>query len=242
MRRNTPLRKVLPLKHSIENPKKGLNIYLGKTKNSKRFYFQFSYFNLRRADMEDNINFITGNINKFNEVSKLFQEANLNLKLEQLDLDPIEIQADTLKEVALFKLNNIKDKVDGSYFVEDAGFFVDQPLNGFPGVYSSYVFKTIGNKAILKSIESFDNTEAHFAAAIALYFKPLDKTIVFEGIVKGKVSTEMKGSNGFGFDPIFIPEEIPDKTFAELTMEKKNKISHRGRALKKLISFLKENR
>ena len=191
--------------------------------------------------MEDIISFNTGNIDKFNEISKIFKEANLNFKLKHIAFDPIEIQADTLKEVALFKLNNIKDKVDGSFFVEDAGFFVDKPLNGFPGVYSSYVYKTIGNKAILKSIESFDNTEAHFAAAIALYFKPLDKIIVFEGIVKGKVSSEMRGSHGFGFDPIFIPEEIPDKTFAELPMEKKNEISHRGRALKKLITFLQEN-
>ena len=135
--------------------------------------------------MEDVIHFITGNINKFNEVSKLFQEANLNVKLEQLNLDPVEIQADTVKEVALFKLNNIKDKVDGSFFVEDAGFFVDRPLNGFPGVYSSYVYKTISNEAIIKLIESFDNTKAHFAAAIALYFKPLDKTIIFEGIGNG---------------------------------------------------------
>lgn len=185
--------------------------------------------------------FITGNINKFNEISKLFKEANLNLKIEQLDIDPVEIQADTIKEVALFKLNNIKDKVDGSFFVEDAGFFVDKPLNGFPGVYSSYVFKTLGNEGILKSIEKVDKSEAHFAAAIALYFKPLDKTIVFEGLVKGKVSSKMRGAHGFGFDPIFIPEEIPDKTFAELPMEQKNKISHRGRALTKLISFLKDN-
>lgn len=189
----------------------------------------------------DILYFITGNINKFNEISKLFKEANLNLKIEQLDIDPVEIQADIIKEVALFKLNNIKDKVDGSFFVEDAGFFVDKPLNGFPGVYSSYVFKTIGNEGILKSIEKFEKSEAHFAAAIALYFKPLDKTIVFEGIVKGKVSSKMRGAHGFGFDPIFIPEEIPDKTFAELPMEKKNEISHRGRALKKLISFLKDN-
>jgi len=191
--------------------------------------------------MERMMYFITGNFNKFNEVSKIFQDANLDVTLEQLDLNPVEIQADSIKEVALFKLNNIKNKVEGSFFVEDAGFFVNKPLNGFPGVYSSYVYKTIGNEAILKSIESFDNTEAHFAAAIALYFKPLDKTIVFEGIVKGKVSSEMKGSHGFGFDPIFIPEEIPDKTFAELTMQEKNEISHRGRALKKLITFLQDN-
>jgi len=191
--------------------------------------------------MEGIIYFITGNINKFNEVSQLFQEANLNIKLEQLDLDPVEIQADSVREVALFKLNNIKDKVDGSFFVEDAGFFVDNPLNGFPGVYSSYVYKTIGNEAILKSIESFGDTKAHFAAAIALYFKPLDKILVFEGIVKGKVASKIRGSHGFGFDPIFIPKEIPDKTFAELPMEKKNEISHRGRALKKLINFLNDN-
>ena len=185
--------------------------------------------------------FVTGNNNKFNEVLRSFQQEDLNYTMEQLKMDPTEIQAETVKEVALFKLNSIKEKIDNSFFIEDAGFFVDIPLKGFPGVYSSYVFKTIGNEGIIKLINKFENSVAYFEAVIVLYFKPLDRIFTFEGKVKGKVSLQIRGEEGFGFDPIFIPDINPNKTFAELSMEEKNKISHRGQALRKLISFLKKN-
>ena len=190
---------------------------------------------------ENKIFFCTGNKNKYKEVLNNFQLENLPYKLEQLDLEPIEIQAETIKDVAMYKLESIKEEVNHSFFIEDAGFFVDKPLNGFPGVYSSYVFKTIGNDGIIKLINDFGHTVAHFEAVIALYFKPQDKIITFEGIIKGKVSKQIRGEEGFGFDPIFIPDNIPNKTFAELSMEEKNKISHRGQALRKLVLFLKDN-
>jgi len=183
--------------------------------------------------------FVTGNKNKFSEISQIFKNNGLSYKLLQLDIDPLEIQADSLRDVALFKLDNIKEKINGSFFVEDAGFFVDKPLNGFPGVYSSFVFKTIGNEGILNLIKNFKKTEAHFSAIIALYYKPLDKIYTFEGIVKGKISEQIKGAYGFGFDPIFIPDDFYNKTFSELTIKEKNSISHRGKAIKKLIDFLK---
>jgi XTP/dITP diphosphohydrolase len=189
----------------------------------------------------DIICFVTGNIDKFNEVLDIFQSEDIKYDLKQLDLEPVEIQANTIKDVASFKLNSIMNKTESSFFVEDAGFFVDEPLRGFPGVYSSYVFKTIGNEGILRLIDDFNNSKAHFSAAVAFYFKPLDETFLFEGEVKGRVSEKLRGKGGFGFDPIFIPNIIPDKTFAELTREEKNRVSHRGQALKKLIAFLKEN-
>ena len=187
------------------------------------------------------IYFITGNKHKYDEVLKIFQNEKLNLILQQKDIETLEIQANNIKDVALFKLKSVKEKIKGSFFIEDAGFFVDLPLKGFPGVYSSYVMKTIGNEGILNLISDFKNTKAHFAAVIALYFEPLNKILTFEGEVKGKVSKTIRGKNGFGFDPIFIPEELPDKTFAELSMSEKNKLSHRSNALRKLILFLKEN-
>jgi len=187
------------------------------------------------------IYFITGNENKFNEVFKIFQNENLNYKLHQKDIETVEIQANNIKEVALFKLKSVKDKIEGSFFIEDAGFFVDQPLNGFPGVYSSYVMKTIGNEGILNLIHDFSSSKAHFSAIIALYYKPLNKIITFEGEVKGRVSETIRGAHGFGFDPIFIPEMLPNSTFGELSMSEKNKVSHRSIALNKLINFLKEN-
>lgn len=187
------------------------------------------------------IYFITGNTHKFKEVLDFFKREEINYILKQNNLKTIEIQANSIKDVALYKLNSIKKEVDGSFFVEDAGFFVDEPLDGFPGVYSSYILETIGNEGVLKLISNFKQSKASFSAVIALYFKPLDKIILFEGNVEGKISSLIRGKGGFGFDPIFIPDLIPDKTFAELSTEEKNKISHRGQALKKLIIFLKEN-
>ncbi|KON28798.1 hypothetical protein AC481_00045 [miscellaneous Crenarchaeota group archaeon SMTZ-80] len=186
------------------------------------------------------IYFVTSNRNKFDEIEKLLQNEHLHYQLKQLKIDTAEIQAESLNKVALFKLNSIKEQVDGSYFIEDAGLFIDTPLNGFPGVYSSYVMKTIGNEGILKLIDDFEKTEAHFTSVIAFYFQPINKILFFEGITYGKVSKTIRGSSGFGFDPIFIPNIMPNKTFAELTTEEKNKISHRGKALKKFIKFLKE--
>ena len=190
---------------------------------------------------ENKIYFVTSNKNKFQEISDLFSIENLKYTLVQEDIKTIEIQAFNIREIALFKLNSIKGQIDGSYFIEDAGFFVDIPLNGFPGVYSSYVMKTIGNEGILKLIDDYENTQAHFTSVIALYFKPFNKSFCFEGNVYGKVSEIMRGMRGFGFDPIFLPNVMPNKTFAELTTKEKNKISHRGQAWSKFIRFLKEN-
>ena len=184
--------------------------------------------------------FVTTNTHKYEEVLEIMQQEKLNFQLKQCKLKTVEIQANNNIDVAKFKLNSVKDKIDGSFFIEDAGFYVDEPLKGFPGVYSSYVFKTIGNVGILKLIDNFKTSKAHFSAIIALYFKPNDEIVIFEGRVNGKVSTGLRGSQGFGFDPIFIPDEMPDKTFGELTTQEKNKLSHRGRALGKLISYLRK--
>ena len=188
------------------------------------------------------IYFVTGNIHKFNEISDLFSKADIKYNLKRKEVEMVEIQTTNVKKVATLKINSIKGQVDGSYFIEDAGFFVDIPLNGFPGVYSSYVMKTIGNKGILRLIDDFEKTSAHFTSIIALYFKPLDKNLFFEGTIHGKLSKTVRGERGFGFDPIFIPNSISNKTFAEISTEEKNNISHRGQALKKLISFLKKQK
>ncbi len=192
-------------------------------------------------DGKDTIYFITSNNYKFNEIEIMFQKEKISFILRQNTVDTKEIQATSVKEVALFKLNSVKGKLNNSYFIEDAGFFIDIPLKGFPGVYSKFVLNTIGNKGILKLIDNFKNTKAHFETVIALYFQPKNKTLLFEGSVEGKVSETIRGTNGFGFDPIFISNEIPTNTFAELTTEEKNSVSHRGKAWKKLIAFLKEN-
>lgn len=189
---------------------------------------------------ENTLYFVTGNIYKFNEGLEIFSKERLRYQLKQKDIKTIEIQAKSLRDVASFKLNSVKNKINASFFIEDAGFFVDVPLGGFPGVYSSYVLKTIGNEGILKLIDDFTESRAHFSAIISLYFKPLDEVLFFDGNITGKISDTIRGEGGFGFDPIFIPDLIPDKTFAEISTHQKNKISHRGQAMKKLISFLKK--
>jgi len=189
---------------------------------------------------ENTLYFVTGNIYKFNEGLEIFSKERLRYQLKQKDIKTIEIQAKSLRDVASFKLNSVKNKINASFFIEDAGFFVDVPLGGFPGVYSSYVLKTIGNEGILKLIDEFTESRVHFSAIISLYFKPLDKVLFFDGNITGKISDTIRGEGGFGFDPIFIPDLIPDKTFAEISTHQKNKISHRGQAMKKLISFLKK--
>ncbi|MBD3256107.1 MAG: XTP/dITP diphosphatase [Candidatus Lokiarchaeota archaeon] len=188
---------------------------------------------------DNKIYFVTGNPHKFKEVSKFFQGKELNYQLKHSTLETVEIQADTLEEIVRFKLESVKEEINDSFFVEDAGFFIDSPLKGFPGPYSSYVFNTIGNQGILKLITDFNETRAHFEAVIALYLKPFNKISIFKGLALGRLSEVIKGERGFGFDPIFIPNEYPDKTFAELTASEKNKISHRGRAIKKLFQVLK---
>ncbi len=190
-------------------------------------------------DIKKSLYFITGNEHKFYEVQESFIRENISFNLLQSSINTLEIQANTIKEVADFKIRSVKEKFKESYFVEDAGFFVEDPLNGFPGVYSSFAFKTIGNEGILKMIGDYESPRARFEAVIGLYFQPSQTFHYFRGEVKGCVSKQKRGTGGFGFDPIFIPDEIPNKTFSELTTSEKNKISHRGRALDQLIKFLK---
>ncbi len=190
---------------------------------------------------KETIYFITGNNSKFNEIQKLFQKEDLCYELKRNIIKTTEIQASSIKEVAIFKLNSVMGKVNSSFFIEDAGFFVDKPLNGFPGVYSKYVLNTIGNKGILNLIKDYSDTKAHFEAVIALFFQPFNETLIFEGVVEGKVAKNTRGRGGFGFDPIFIPKEFPNRTFAELTTAEKNLVSHRGKAWNKMFEFLKKN-
>ena len=97
--------------------------------------------------------FITGNKHKYMEFKKIALKQNLNVILEHKDIETAEIQSDSLEKVAEFKIESIKSQISGNFFIEDAGFFVED-LNGFPGVFSSYVFKSIGNEGILKLIEN----------------------------------------------------------------------------------------
>jgi len=110
-------------------------------------------------------------------------------------------------------------------------------LGGFPGTYSAYVFGTLGCEGILRLIEGQEDRSARFISSIA-YVEPDSEVRVFTGIVSGSISHEMRGSGGFGYDPIFVPDGH-DRTFAELGDEK-NQLSHRYLALRKFGDFLND--
>jgi XTP/dITP diphosphohydrolase len=179
------------------------------------------------------VSFITSNTNKFTEIAEFFKASGL--ELERIDAKLPEIQAETLEEVVEFSLSSYEGE---DVFVEDAGIFIDV-LGGFPGVYSRYVFETIGNDGILKLLSGLDDRNARFEAVIG--FKPMGGGDIklFKGEVRGSVSLFPKGESGFGYDPIFVPEGFK-RTFGE-DETTKSSISHRKRAVEKLIHHLKRN-
>ncbi len=190
-------------------------------------------FNIR----SNGIKFITGNLHKFSEIREIFQEFLPEFHLERIDVPMVEIQAKTLEEVARVKLQSITEQIEPPYFIEDAGFFVDDHLHGFPGIYSHYVMETIGYEGILRILGDNAHRNAHFEAVIAL-MQSDHQVKIFKGKNSGAVSYEARGTSGFGFDPIFVSEDSPGHTFAELGMAQKNQISHRRRAVLALIAYL----
>jgi len=179
--------------------------------------------------------FVTGNIHKFNEARKLLAEHNVATAM--LNLEAIEIQDDSLENIAKASAVDIAEKSSLPFFVEDAGLFVEA-LNGFPGPYSSYVHRIVGNKGILKLMENEKKRDAYFLSVVAFCNpeKPLEPKC-FRGTIEGKVSYKERGKQGFGFDPIFEPYGGNGKTFAEMTTQEKNKYSHRAQALRKFARW-----
>ena len=175
--------------------------------------------------------FITGNKGKFKEAKIMLRP--LNIKLIQTDIGYPEIQASDLKEIVLFSINFCNERLKSPFFLEDSGLFIDE-LNSFPGPYSRYIQDTIGNDGILKLLLNVNNRSAYFKSIVGLY---KNGPHIFEGISRGIISNEILGHGGFGYDPIFIPEKSP-KSFGEMTTIEKNKFSHRGRALEKLVTYL----
>ncbi len=195
---------------------------------------------LKREDSKNNsriiLYFVTKNKGKYIEVSELAKEYSIDINM--LNIEKLEIQSDDVREIALFSARWVAGKVDKStpIVVEDAGLFIEV-LNGFPGPYSSYVYKTLGVNGTLKLLEGVENRRAFFKAVAVLEHPELGEH-VFEGIVYGRIAYKPKGSRGFGFDPIFIPDG-EEKTFAELAPSEKNKYSHRARAFRKLFEWIR---
>jgi len=188
----------------------------------------------------DTIIFATNNQNKVNEIrAVLGLRFNIvTLKEAGIDID-IPEPHDTLEDNATEKSKTIFDLTKKNCFSEDTGLEVDA-LNGEPGVKSARYAGDSRSfddniEKLLSNLSSVDNKLARFRTVISLMLN--GKEYFFEGICPGKIISERKGKNGFGYDPVFIPAGSV-KTFAEMDMEEKNKFSHRKKAMEKLINFL----
>ena len=170
--------------------------------------------------------FVSSNKHKYQEAKKILKLYGINLIFYKSNLE--EIQSDSLKEIASKKAIHAFEKLTKPVIVEDDGLYIDV-LDGFPGPYSSYVFKTIGNTGILNLLRK--NRNAKFFSIISFFDKNNSKS--FLGHIDGKISKKQKGV-GWGYDPIFIPKNSK-KTFAELT--NKNELSHRYKALEKFANW-----
>jgi len=170
--------------------------------------------------------FVTGNLNKAKEVALILE--NFGINVEHVNLRLTEIQSDSLEEIAKASALEAAHRVVKPVIVEDSGLFI-KSLNGFPGPFSSYVQKTIGNKGILKLMREIDDREASFKSVVG-YCDGKGNALSFTGKVRGKISYKERGKV-WAFDPIFIPDQEGDKTYAEMGTVEKNRISHRRRAL-----------
>ena len=180
----------------------------------------------------DQVVFVTSNPNNVLEVRGILGEYGITF--EHLNLRYPEIQSDSLHQIASASARYLYRRLKCPLFVEDSGIFVDS-LNGFPGPYSSYVQKTIGNPGILKLMESVPCRGSRFESVVA-YIKSADDLHLFSGIVEGSISKKMKGKE-WGFDPIFIPLGST-QTYAEMGIEAKQKLSHRRAAIERLAIWM----
>ncbi len=191
-----------------------------------------------------NVVFATNNQHKLVEVRSILEPLGyevLSLKDVNIEVDPEEI-GETFEENALIKAREIKKLVDMPVISDDSGFEVEY-LDNKPGVFSARYLGVdtsydIKNNHIISELEKANDDErvARFVSVIA-YIDNEGNENCFRGEVVGEVSRKPQGSNGFGYDPIFLLKEA-NKTFAELTMEEKNSFSHRGNALKLFREFL----
>lgn len=184
--------------------------------------------------------FATHNHNKLKEIQALMPQHITLLSLEDIGcFEEIQENESTIEGNAVAKAQYIKKTYGYDVFADDTGLEVSV-LDNAPGVFSARYAGNHKNdkdniKLLLKNLESETNRKAQFKTIIALCLN--DETHIFEGIVQGTITEKIIGENGFGYDPVFQPIGS-EKTFAEISQEEKNKISHRGKAFEKLLHFL----
>lgn len=186
--------------------------------------------------------FASNNKNKIKEIQNLLPADIQILSLEDIGCDvDIPETADTIEGNAILKANYVTKHYGYNCFADDSGLEIDV-LNGAPGVYSARFAGPQRNDSdninkVLELLENETNRNANFKTVIALNLD--GKQHLFTGIVNGEIIKEPRGTNGFGYDPIFIADGFSD-TFAQISLEEKARVSHRGKAAALLTSFLKK--
>jgi len=176
------------------------------------------------------VTFASTNQNKFIEVQSILSTLDISVQFAKLNL--VEVQSDSLKDISEEKARSAFAELKRPVIVEDDGLFINA-LNGFPGPYSSFVFRTVGNRGILKLLADTGDRSASFHSLVA--YHDGRNTSIFEGIVEGSISYEI-AEGGWGYDPIFVPSGT-ELTFAQLK-DRKNDYSHRRKALEEFSHFM----
>jgi XTP/dITP diphosphohydrolase len=188
-----------------------------------------------------NLVFASSNKNKIQEIAQLMPSSITIKGLGEIGCTTdIPETSDTIEGNAVLKANFVKDNYQLDCFADDTGLEVTA-LQGAPGVYSArYAGEHCNSEdnidKLLKELEEVEDRSAQFKTVVALNLG--DKTYLFEGIVKGNISKERIGTQGFGYDSVFIPEGS-DRSFAQFSMQEKATVSHRGIAIRRLMEFLK---
>lgn len=187
--------------------------------------------------------FATNNRNKLREVSEIMPAGIKVLSLAQKDIhEDIPETSPTIEGNALQKARYVHAITAGDCFADDTGLEVEA-LGGEPGVRSAR-YATDGHddaaniKLLLKNLDGKENRKARFRTVVALILD--EKEYLFEGIIEGTIASTPKGEGGFGYDPLFVPDGYSE-SFAQMSELQKNNISHRGRAIRKLVDFLSGN-
>ena len=195
--------------------------------------------------------FATGNRGKLREASEILGEGfELYTPMDYGMTDDIPETGDTLEENSLQKAEYIFDRKGCDCFADDTGLEVEA-LGGAPGVFTARyagegkdfgknMDKVLHELELLEAQDPSTTRRARFRSVVTLIFQ--GEVHQFEGIMDGTIAREKSGRGGFGYDPIFIPDEYPGLTAADITEDQKNEISHRGKALRAMAAFLKENK
>ncbi len=177
--------------------------------------------------------FATRNSHKLEEAKTILAPT----VVEQLNEKKVEIRSEDLEEIAMYAAQGIRESFRQSFFVEDSGLFV-QALKGYPGPYSSGIFRLVGLEGLVKLMYGVADRSATFRSVVA-FSAPETGVKTFAGEVHGSISEEPHGEYGFDYDPVFIPEQGDGRTFGEMTLEEKSSLSHRARSLTLLRKFLR---